>query len=42
MIMFFEGKMIFYIAIDLEKNLKVKYNLKKINVWDIIRYKRVC
>lgn len=29
--MFFEGKMIFYIAIDLEKNLKVKYNLKKIN-----------
>lgn len=42
MIMFFEDKMIFYIAIDLEKNLKVKYNLKKINVWDIIRYKRVC
>lgn len=41
MIMFFEDK-IFYIAIDLEKNLKVKYNLKKINVWDIIRYKRVC
>lgn len=41
--MFFEGKMIFYIAIDLEKNLKnLKYNLKKINVWDIIRYKRVC
>lgn len=41
--MFFEDKMIFYIAIDLEKNLKnLKYNLKKINVWDIIRYKRVC
>lgn len=38
MTMLFEDNMIFYFVINLEKNLKVKYNFKRISVWwDIIK-----